>query len=264
MTPPPRAARRRPAEVARAWVRAVRARAGVRRCLAEPSPLVVYTAPKTGSTSVEAALATVGVPAPKIHFLHRRHAGVDTRHCKDGTAPPYHHMLERRLRPHLLGPEAGRFRVLSMVRDPVAQKVSDVFQSPEIWGLDVADVAAVLRHVGARIVRMAEEGTALGWLAEELGASFGLDPFALDPTAASWRPSTDGPALMIAKTERLDAVGPALSAFAGRDLALARRNAREGTADAARYRAVRDAVRLPPATLDAIYGAPLVRAVYAP
>ena len=266
MTPAAEAMLPRPAEAARRWVRAARARADARRCLSEPRPLVVYTAPKTGSTSVEAALEAAGIPAPKIHFLHRVHAAAAARHAARGTAPPYHCMIEARLGPHLLGPDAHRFRVLSMVRDPVAQKVSDAFQSPRTKGRDPSDTAGMLRLVRARIERMAEDGVALRWFAEELGATFGFDPASsgLDPAAASWRLSPGGAELMIAKTERLDALGPALSAFAGRELALGRRNVREGTGDAARYRAVRDAVRLAPTTLDAIYGAPMVRALFAP
>ena len=226
---------------------------------------MIYTAPKTGSTSLEAALATAGVPAVKVHFLGRGHERVVARHRAQGLPLNRHHLVEARIGP-LLAEGGRRFRVVSLARDPVAQKVSTVFQSPRLWRLDTREPEAVRRHVAAQVERMAETGSALSWFEDELGATFGVDAAALgfDRAAGFARTSARGAEILVAKTEALDRLGDALSTFVGRPLMLERRNVREATRDAARYRAVRDALRFPRATLEAVYAAPLARTFYAP
>ena len=244
--------------------RDLRARREVERCLAAAEPVVVYTAPKTGSTSIEAALAAAGLRAAKVHFLHRLHDRAEAHGRATGLARETHHFVEARLKARLPG-ACGRWRVLTLVRDPVAQRLSGAFQAPEVQGLDPTDARAVRRAVSADVERMAARGRPFRWFAEEIGLSFDVDPAAgFDAEAGAGRVSGRGAEILLLKTEALGRLGPAVSRFVGRPLALGHRNRRDATADAGCYRAVRDELRLPRATLDAIYADPLARAVYTP
>lgn len=246
----------------------MRARVEVRRCLADPAPFVVYTAPKTGSTSLEDALEAVGIAAAKVHFLHDRHDRGVARHRARGTVSETHHRAERLLRPTLMAAGEGRgpkrLRVVAMVRDPVAQALSSAFQAPHVWRLDPADVEGVRASVVGRLEVTARRGTVLSWFRDEIGRTFRVDPAdcGFDREAGLARLSLPGAEVMIAKTEALDRLTGPLSDLAGRPLTLGRSNVREATPDADRYRAARDMLRLPPTVLDGTYDAPLARAFY--
>lgn len=235
----------------------------VSRCLAAPSPVVVYTAPKTGSTSVEAALAAAGIPAVKAHNLQRHHHKAVARLRAEVRPLERHHLVEQRLRDRLPGSDGPRWRVISLVRDPVAQRLSGLFQAPHAAGLDLADVEALRRHVMGRVERMAERGHAFHWFEIELGATFGVDPKAdFDAAAGCGRSTGAGADVLVLKTEALDGLAPVISEFVGRDLTLERRNERHTTRDAERYREARRGLRFSGETLDAIYETPAGRAFY--
>lgn len=243
--------------------RRVSAAAEVARCLAAPSPVIVYTAPKTGSTSVEGALDAAGIPSVKAHFLHRHHRKSVARLREAGRPLERHHLVERRLRGRLPVGDGPRWRVISLVRDPVAQRLSGSFQAPGVAGLDLSDLASLRRHVAGKIEDMARSGRAFAWFAAELGESFGVDPAAdFDARAGFGRSEGRGADVLVLKTEALDGLAPVISGFVGRDLALERRNERHATPDAERYREAREGLRFDAGTLDAIYDTPAGRAFY--
>lgn len=245
--------------------RGLSAASEVTRCLSVPAPVVVYTAPKTGSTSVEHALATAGIPAVKAHFLHREHRkSVDQRRAA-GLPLERHHIVERRLVSRLPGEDGPRWRVIALVRDPVAQRLSGLFQAPEAAGLDLADAEGLRRHAAGRIERMAARCGAFAWFEAELGASFGVDAVAeFDAAAGFGRSAGRGADVLVLKMEALDGLAPVISEFVGRELALRRRNERGATGDADRYREARRGLRFPGETLDAIYETRPGRAFYTP
>jgi hypothetical protein len=91
------------------------------------SPIVVYSAPKTASTSVAAALdRTPGVATVKVHF-------VEPAHFWPGPLAPKvapsgllrHRAIEQRASRELLFDAAMPLRIVSVVRDPVAFNLSN-------------------------------------------------------------------------------------------------------------------------------------------
>ena len=235
----------------------------VSRCLAAPRPVVVYTAPKTGSTSVEAALAEAGISAVKAHFLRGSHVRSTARLRSAGLPLERHQHVERRLAARLPAGDGARWRVIALTRDPVARRLSSVFQGPDRARVDLGDVEALRRHVAERVERMAAGGGGFAWFEDELGATFGVDPAAgFDAEAGFGRLAGRGADVIVLKMEALDRLAPVISEFVGRDLALRRRNERGATEHAERYRAARDGLRFPAATLTALYDHPLARAFY--
>lgn len=254
-----------PGRAAIALARRARSRLAAARCLASHAPVVVYTAPKSGSTSVEAALRRAGIPTLKAHFLGPAHERSGGRWRERGLAAPEHHHAEERLLGHLAS-GGRRLRVLSMVRDPVARIVSSVFQTPELWRPEDADAGAMTAGLMRRIEARARRGDPLHWFAEDLEPALGLDLRAegFDAAAGATRYAAARADLLLLKTEALDRHAATIGGFVGRPVALGRENVRARARGAALYAQVRARLRLPGELLDALYGDPWVRLFYTP
>ncbi len=243
--------------------RGARARLDAARCLSRPAPVIVYTAPKSGSTSVEHALRRAGVPTLKAHFLGPAHHRSGARWRERGLPAPAHHHAEARLIRHLASGER-RLHVVTMVRDPVARVVSSAFQTPELWR--DADAEALTAALIRRVEAQARRGDPLRWLSEDLEPSLGLDlrRAGFDAEGGAGCYAAARAELLLLKTEALDRHEGALSAFVGRPVTLSRENVRAEGRGAALYDEVRSRLRLPGPVLDALYGSDWVRLLFTP
>ncbi len=242
---------------------AMRARVDVSRCLARPRPLIVHTAPKSGSTSVEAALAAAGQDTLKVHFRRANLDAALNRYAKRKVPVPYHFHLSRALNAREAQGQLPRLRVVAMIRDPVARMVSSLFQSPEFWQIDGLPADEVAARAVRLVEKAAQKGTVFRWVEQELVAGYGVDLAGFDRATGHATYRGRHADVLLLKTEAIDRAADALSAFVGRRVAPGHRNVRDDTADAARYRAARGAVKLPAATLDRIYGSPAMQIFYA-
>ena len=244
--------------------REARSRVEAARCLSTPAPVIVHTAPKSGSTTVEAALRRAGVPTLKAHFLGPAHDRAGGRWRARGLAPPLHHHAEARLLRHLAAPGARRMRVVTLVRDPVARVVSSAFQAPELWRVPDAGAGEIAADLARRVTRRAETDAPLRWLAKDLEPAWGLDLRAggFDAEGGAARYAAARADVLLLKTEALDRHATTLSAFVGRPLALSRENVRAEGPRAALYAEVRARLRLPGEALDRLYACEWVRLLY--
>ena len=245
--------------------RRARARIDAARCLSAPSPVVVYTAPKSGSTSVERGLRRAGVPTLKAHFLGPAHDRSGARWRERGLPAPTHHHVEARLLRHLAS-GGQRLHVVTLVRDPVARVVSSAFQAPELWRDAEAGVDVLTATLTRRIEAQARREEPLRWLAEDLEPALGLDlrGEGFDAEGGATRYAAARAELLLVKTEALDRHEGTLSAFVGRPVTLSRENVRAEGRGAALYAEVRARLRLPGDVLDGLYGSEWVRLLYTP
>jgi hypothetical protein len=227
-------------------------------------PLLIFSQPKTGTTTLEVALAAAGLVVPKAHFLQDTHVRNAERHREIGRPDPLHHHVERHAARILDGPR--RAAVVTLVRDPVARLLSSLFQSPWLFGLEVGDAEAARRAAIERLRTMAARGSALAWFRKEFGPTFGLsvDDMPFDSRRGWQIYRTERADLLLARTESLDGLSQVLSEFAAVPLRLERRNVRGATASAPAYRTARAGLRLPATALRAIYAEPLMRRFYDP
>lgn len=232
------------------------------RAFRDPCPVIVYSQPKTGTTSLEVALAAAGITAPKVHFLRETHAANLRRHADLGLPNPFHHFLEARLTPRLAG--GARPRVVCLVREPVARRVSALFQAPWLFGTETAETEATVAALAAALRESAVRRDALSWFRRELELTFGIDlaSAGFDPAAGFRRYPAERADVLVLRTEMLDRLGAVLSDFVGHPLALTRRNVRGETPEVDRYCAVRARLRLPRDVLQAIYADPLMGVFY--
>src|SRR5262245_22896629 len=107
------------------------------------SAVLVYQMGKVGSGSVMHALKAEAVPAFHVHNLapdQLARSGALHRNAFGRFDIDYTWYigcaLSRRIQ---AAPPGRRFRVITLVRDPIAREVSGIFQVPELYGTDLVD-----------------------------------------------------------------------------------------------------------------------------
>lgn len=105
------------------------------------NPVFIYQMGKVGSSSVYKTLKAEGL-RQQIFFVH--FLSNDLYSYKDflinaGMNPvSYHIELGIALRRTILSRRDNlRYKIISMVRDPIARQISDIFQNPEIMEMDI-------------------------------------------------------------------------------------------------------------------------------
>jgi len=249
-------------------------------------PIVVHQMARVGSISVLHAIlrcfdrghvfhthflnpATIAAERARVDLLHRMRGDVGlTRELLAAV------MLDERLRRDgAHGAEEGDgWRVVTMVRDPVARTISAFFRHfaynhPQLsptFHEDPGNVGRLLELFLA--ADEAERRVTHHWFDRELREPLGIDvydaPFPHDAGFARW--STARTELLLLRTEDMDRVGEgALRDFLRAPrLALETRNRGVEQAYGAAYAAFMSKLRLPSSYLDEMYDAPVARHFY--
>lgn len=242
--------------------------------------VVVHQMGRVGSTTVTRALRRA---LPDRHVFHTHYLNPETmrRHYAQlgriyevtGRAGLHQHFLNARvLRTRLDRGVRGRWKVVSLVRDPVARTVSAFFHSftfcfPEL-NAPARDARDGVSHLVPLYLGEWKFGHrfALDWFDDEIRDVLGIDvyatPFPHDDGYAIYRGATSD--LLVLRLEDLDrCAGRAFREFLGLDalpLVAANRGAEHAYADVSR-RFVATA-ELPAAYLDRMYGSRLARHFY--
>lgn len=247
------------------------------------TPILVHQMARVGSITVLRAIRAhfPGAHVFHTHYLHPRtiaaeFARLDVLHAARGDVGLSRELLaaelldERLRRGGATTPE--KWRVVTLVRDPVARTVSAFFRHfaqnhpslPARFHEDPANVPQLLEHFLAPDEE--ERRVTLHWFDAEV-----RDPLHIDVLAAPFDPSVGVATyrsarcdLLLLRTEDLDRVGDAaLSQFlASPALALRTRNRGEDQPYGAAYSEFLRLLRLPHWYLDAMYGSALAQRFY--
>ena len=230
-------------------------------------PILVYQMGKVGSSTVFASLKEAGVRNSilQLHFLSGDLRRLRKAHIRVGIdPPPYHIFLGEAVRRELLTRPGFPCKVISLVRDPIARVVSDLFQNPEFAAerlktvdntVDGKKAQSFLKQEFMKpdIFKYLNE-----WFDRELKEVFGIDvysePFSVDSGFVVYR--RKNVEALIIRTESLSEEGPeAISEFLKLDgpLVLKQINVREVSEEAAVYKRVLEEFRLNRATCREIY-----------
>lgn len=233
--------------------------------------VLTHTYGKVGSTAIHKAVGKLpGYGSFQTHFITAAGVADALRLQREGHDPI--HMLQGdALRREMEAQPERPIRVITLVRDPVARAVSDIFENPEMLG-----VGCDLRKLPLeKLITLAEEQVRGSlayteqWFDRELSGLLGFDFFSRDfDRRGGFEILREGRfELLAGKLERLSADGAGyLGRFLdlGRDFPIPRSRARSATGEAALYDQVKRGLKLPAALLDQVYSSRVCRHFYTP
>lgn len=231
--------------------------------------MLVYQMGKVASQSISKSLTAAGVYNYQIHFLSRE--GMRTaeqvyrKNWIAGRGGAKHLWQSQVVSRWLASGTSGRWKVITVVRDPVARNISSYFQIAELeYGIDLSATSAA--DAAGLAERFLEEfhghDLPLRWLDDELRAVLGVDvlsePFSSSGYAVYSGRHAD---VLLLRFEDLGRVfAPAVSAFLGTPVTM---SIAANTSDSKRYgdlyAQTRQRLALPPEYLDRMYDSPYCR-----
>jgi Putative capsular polysaccharide synthesis protein len=217
---------------------------------------------KTGSTAVAAALRAASVgPVHHVHDLDPAFLAREELEYR-WAGRPWRIWDAQRLLKHPPGPDAP-WRVVSIVRDPIAQTMSAFFQPGVRRGYvhPAATVDSLLDAFGDRLDHLP-----LRWFESHVAPALGIDVYAtpFDPRRRHQVISTPAVQLLLLRCEDLEAAPGALAALVGttRPIDVPRVNVGAEKDYSELYEGFRAAVRPTSTQLDRAYGSRLVTHFY--
>ncbi len=260
----------RPADVSRRYQRRLdRELSRVRETFQGTDRIVVtHTYGKVGSTAIHKAISQLpGYASFQTHFISEEGvAEALLLHQEDHE--PIHMLQGEALRREMQAHPDRPIRVITLVRDPVARAVSDLFENPSLLGdvrqMPLEAVVAIAAEQVVGSLAYTER-----WFDRELGGLLGFDLFARDfDRKSGFEIIREGRfELLAGKLERLSENGAGyLGRFLdlGHDFPIPSSRARSATGEAALYDQVKRSLKIPAAVLDEVYSSRVCRHFYTP
>ena len=241
------------------------------------SSILVHTMGKVGSSTVARSLnrSSIDLPVYHTHFLSQDGINrVEARYRDDGLMVPAHIRRSQDLRWRVSKGETG-WLVVSLVRDPIARSVSDLFQNAStLWPELVDDNGNVdpdlaLEWISSRLASFDEETDYVcTWFDQEMQPVFNIDVFdtSFDHERGYTVCSSSVANLLLLRLEDLNSVfQPAMRTLLPDqpEVEMVRANVRsDKTGPRTTYQTVKDEMSLPLSTVERIYDSRFVRHFY--
>jgi hypothetical protein len=234
-------------------------------------PVLVYQMGKVGSRAVFEALAARPVRPPALYHFHEL-CGLDALEqalVKLGDAPARALQFVREaqaLRERFVACDPLHWKVITLVRDPVARNVSSFFYDITRYVPDFYERVPSSAELLEAFLTLLDHDTPLVWFEQQAEPLLALDIYAAsfprEPGYALLR--NERIAWLTLRAEDLAThIAPAMHALLGiRDFACAKTNAADGKPYAAAYQRFLSEVQLPAEYLDRVYGSRLARHFY--
>jgi hypothetical protein len=233
--------------------------------------VVTHTYGKVGSTAIHKAVSRLsGYASFQTHFISEEGVA-DALRLHREEHDPIHMLQGEALRLQMQAHPDRPIRLITLVRDPVARAVSDLFENPALLNAtgdvrqmpmeSVVDIAAEL--VSGSLAYTEQ------WFDRELGGLLGFDIFTRGfDRENGFEILREGRfELLAGKLERLSDNGAGyLGRFLGlgRDFPIPRSRARSATGESVLYDQVRRNLKLPAAVLEQVYSSRVCRHFYTP
>ena len=251
-------------------------------------PVIVYQTGKVGSTAIAASLRAASTELEIYHVHTLTQAGIDAReaiyqnivrHSDSTYFPRARHLLVSRYLRRRLAQRRGRsgsadkqrWKVITLVRDPVARHISSFFQTidHEIPNFTqrYRDDPSLLEQALTRFEQAPPPDEALTWFDEEIQPALGIDVYAQPfPWAQGYAiHQTERLDLLILRLEDLPRVGSeALGNLLGVDAPIVKANEAADKEYADAYRAFQERLALSAAYLEQAYSSKLAQHFYSP
>jgi len=223
---------------------------------------VVLASGKTGTTSIAHSLKRAGLaPVFHIHNLGTGSSAAREREYRERApeARPHHIWEAQWLAVHP-PTVTRRWKIVTSVRDPIAQTVSTWFQQGSRFGRTADSPAAVVEELSTQWARIGPD-----WFDFQFGRLLGLDVYQhpFDPAHGYGAIETASMDVLLLRQESLDRAQAALREFFELPgLTFRSENVSGEKEYGPLYRDVLDRVRLPEALVDKVYSSRLARHFY--
>ena len=241
-------------------------------------PVLVYQMGKVGSTSVSKSLKAAGLInyVFDIHFLSKDLIKYRNFYVESGIVPvPYHLDLGLSLRKRIIRGGCNEFKIISMVRDPIARQISDIFENLELICMEAKmpsvlfDAVEIYNFIEKKFADDSFFDYVFNWFDNELKKVFGIDVFAHPFNRESgWSLYRNGNTeALIIRLDDLSRVGEnVITNFLGyeskRKIPILKANVRSQTQQSDAYQFVKDRLRLNKFFCEKIYASRFVRHFY--
>ena len=243
----------------------------IREQLARGNPIVVYSAPKTASTSIAAALdRSAGLDTVKVHMVQPAHfwrGPLQSKTAPDGLLR--HRAIEQVPSRELLFNTDRLLRIVSVVRDPIAFNLSNyTFFGRAYWmrsfwrSAPWISTARLMKHFLATFPHASSNM----WWEHEFTRSTGINPISdgFDQARGWQRYQRERFDCLVLRSDVSDAAKcEALSEWTGVEVSpIARENSNEGQSAPGVYERLKSAIRNEPAYVDAMLALPSMHGFY--
>ncbi|MDA3896072.1 MAG: hypothetical protein PF482_07995 [Desulfobacteraceae bacterium] len=240
-------------------------------------PIIVYQMGKVGSTSIYRSLKSSVLPN-SIIFVHSLSDDVINQkkvHLNSGIRPvPYHLDLGIALKDRLKKKKFNhKFKIISLVRDPIALKISGTFQNPMFQdqllqnSTGMFDPIRITNYLNAKLTSTNSFDYIFNWFDKELKTVFGIDVFAKPFNVNNGWTIFEGETAdaLIIRLEDLSSIGEdVISRFinVSENISLFQSNLRSWTKDEKVYKYVKENVKLDREACEKIYSNKFVTHFY--
>ena len=231
--------------------------------------VLTHTYGKVGSTAVHKTInKQPGYQSFQTHVISEKGVA-ESRHSNLEVPEEIHLLVGEALRHALERYPDRQVRIITLVRDPVARAVSDLFENParfvadgKIGGVPLEKLVAIVATNALQSIEFPES-----WFNRELSAIVGFDFFSRDfDRMNGFELYQEGRIELLAgKLERLSDNGAGyLGRFLdiGGDFPVSKMRARSATAEGLLYEEVRKNLKLPAEALDKVYSGRVCKHFY--
>lgn len=237
-------------------------------------PVLLYQMGKVGSSTVYRSLKASGIKNP-IYQVHHLSNDLDVQkkaHRKIGRNP-YHLELSRALQKRISLKNKFKFKIITLVREPISREISNFFENPLFVSSDINDAHGNIDPIKAvdYLDRLFRDPHAFdymfNWFDRELKTVFGIDVFSnkFDPELGYLRIEGEHADALIIRLEDLSDKGfKIISDFLSLPFPLAplQANVRNQSEHSESYKVVKKKIKLDPVVCERIYESRFVRYFY--
>lgn len=223
----------------------------------EDDPILIYQMAKVGSRSIVDSLVSEDISCLHVHYFQ----GIDDYLNKliDIKEPiPEHFWVSLALLPYI---HNKKWRIITMVRDPIGHELSSCFHSHKLLNVDIASYESAVETIIEDKLYRTNFAYPEYWFDREMEATFGVNVFnhPFDKKGGFQIIETERCRVFVCQMERLDdLMSGAISDFVGCDITPARSGVRKDDI----YERVKTSTSLPPNVLDRAYSSKYVNHFY--
>lgn len=193
------------------------------------SPIIIYQMGKVGSTTIYNSLRAAKIPNPVFHLHVLSDDGhqlsvLDYQRTRPDK-PFYDHIRHSQIIRSKLTDKNIKWKIITLVRDPIAREISDYFQtlkrkSPESFddNENLKDITSTIETLSENLINFDETtDVACTWFDRELKTVFGIDVYAYPFDRAKGYKTIDNPRaeVSILRLEDLNQCSNILTEFLG-------------------------------------------------